>query len=142
MLDTVMAAAFQNVQGADDVAFDVGMRVLERVTHAGLRGEVDDLLETFLREQRFHRRAVLEIDAHHRERVVVIEKRSARLLQRDVVVVVEVIEAHDRVAALQELLRGVKADEPGGACDEYLHAGVFPAAQFGVSLPNCRLAVR
>ena len=42
MLDAVVAAALEDVHEADEVAVDVGVRVLERVAHAGLRGEVDD----------------------------------------------------------------------------------------------------
>ncbi len=38
MLDAMVAAAFENVKRADDVGADVGVRILERVAHAGLRG--------------------------------------------------------------------------------------------------------
>ena len=44
--------------------------------------------------------------------------RQPRFLQRHVVVVVEIVEADDLIAALEQQLRGVKADEAGGAGDE------------------------
>ncbi len=47
-----------------------------------------------------------------------LEQREARLLQLDVVIVVEVVDADDRIAALGQGLGGVKADETGRACDE------------------------
>ncbi len=39
-----------------------------------------------------------------------LEQREARLLQLDVVIVVEVVDADDRIAALGQGLGGVKAD--------------------------------
>ena len=51
--------------------------------------------------------------------------RQPRLLQRDVVVVVEVVEPDDFVAALQQQLRGVEADEAGRAGDEEFHEGAI-----------------
>jgi hypothetical protein len=40
----VVAAAFQDVGKADDVAVDVGKRVLDGVAHAGLCSQIDDSL--------------------------------------------------------------------------------------------------
>ena len=40
------------------------------------------------------------------------------MLQRDVVVLVEIVEPDDFVAALEQQLRRVEPNEPGGACDE------------------------
>ena len=45
--------------------------------------------------------------------------------QRDIVVVVEIVEANDGVTALEQLPGGVETDEAGGACDENFHAAVF-----------------
>ena len=42
VLHTVVAAAFEHVHEADDVAVDVGVRVLQRIAHAGLRRQMDD----------------------------------------------------------------------------------------------------
>ena len=42
------------------------------------------------------------------------------MLERDVVVFVEIVEPHDLVAALEQQFRRVKADETGGAGNEYL----------------------
>jgi hypothetical protein len=43
----VVAAAFENIGEADDVAVDVGVRILQRVANTGLRGQVNDLVELF-----------------------------------------------------------------------------------------------
>ena len=55
----------------------------------------------------------------------VLEPRQPRVLQLDVVVVVEVVEADHLVAARQQALRDVHADEAGGAGDEDFHVLVL-----------------
>src|SRR5213082_2951761 len=56
------------------------------------------------------------------------EAREARLLERDVVVLVEVVEAHHLVTARQQALGRVRADESGGAGDEDFHRRPSTAA--------------
>jgi hypothetical protein len=51
VLHAVVAAAFEDVGEADQVAVDVGVRVLQRVAHAGLGGEVDHAVELLGGEQ-------------------------------------------------------------------------------------------
>ena len=117
----MMTTALEYVQRADDVAFDIGMRVLDGVAHAGLGRQVHDFVELLFGKQRFHGGTIGEIDACHREIIELVENGSARLFQRHVVVVVEVIEADDGFAAFQKLLRGGKADKAGRACNENFH---------------------
>jgi hypothetical protein len=56
-----VAAAFENIGEADDVALDVGVRILQRVADAGLRGQVNDLVEFFGGKQRVHPGAISDI---------------------------------------------------------------------------------
>jgi len=51
ILDLVVAAGFQNVQEADQVALQVSVRVRDGVAHARLCGEVHDLVELFFGEE-------------------------------------------------------------------------------------------
>ena len=53
-----MSATFQHVEKADDVGVRVGVRVDQRVAHAGLGGEIHHKGKAMGREQRRHRRAV------------------------------------------------------------------------------------
>ena len=46
MRDAVVAATLQDVEGADDVAFHIGMRSLQRMPHAGLGAQVHDAVES------------------------------------------------------------------------------------------------
>jgi hypothetical protein len=57
----VVAAAFENIGEADDVALDVGVRILQRVTDASLRGQVNDLVEFFGGKQHVHPGAISDI---------------------------------------------------------------------------------
>ena len=65
--------------------------------------------------------AIGEIELDEAERRLLLEQREAALLQPDVVVVVEIVEADDFVAALEQLACRVKADEAGRTGDENLH---------------------
>ena len=103
MPDAVVPASLQNVRGADHVAVDVGVWVLDRIPHAGLRAEVDHPLELLLRKELRHPGAVGEIELHEAERWLLLEQREASLLEPDVVVVVQVVEADDGVAAREQL---------------------------------------
>jgi hypothetical protein len=55
-------------------------------------------------------------------------RREARLLERYVVVLVEVVETDNLVTARQQALRRVRADESGGAGHENLHKHPSTAA--------------
>jgi hypothetical protein len=52
MLNRVLAAAFEDVHEADQIAVDLGVGVEQRVAHTGLCSQVDHPLETFTGEQR------------------------------------------------------------------------------------------
>ena len=58
------------------------------------------------------------VRADEREPRVGGELRQARLFERRVVVVVQVVQAEDGMTILEETPGDVKADESGGACDK------------------------
>ena len=132
MLDAVVPAALEDVGEADDIAVDVGVRVDQRVAHAGLRGQVHDAVELLLREQRRDALAVGHVHLHEAEVRVRRQARQPILLESRVVVVVEVVQAHDLVPARQQELRDVHADEAGRAGDEDFHVvGVVALGRAG-----------
>ena len=67
MLDAAVTARFEDVDEADQIRFDVRVRILDRVTHAGLRGEIDDALRLEFREGFFDGRAIFERRFHETE---------------------------------------------------------------------------
>ena len=82
MLDAVVAAALEDVHRPDDVGIDVGVRVLERVAHARLRGEMDDPLRPRLGKQPFHAGAVDEIELVEGEAVAALQLDSRASFSR------------------------------------------------------------
>ena len=55
-----------------------------------------------------------------------VEAARVLLLKRDVVVVREAVETDDLVAAFEQRLGEVRADEPGGSGDGEPHRGTIP----------------
>ena len=104
MLDAVVAAAFEDVQEADDVAVDVDVRILDRIAHAGLRREVDDAAEFLGRKQRLHAAAIGQVELYEAEIPLPLQYLEARGLEARIVVVVEIVEADDLIAAREQSL--------------------------------------
>ena len=119
MLAIVVTAAFQDVDEALEIGIDIGMGMLQRVAHAGLRREMDHHGEATLSEQRLCRRTVGEVELHKAEVGLALEDIQARFLQLRIVIVVDDIEANDLPAGRQQPLRDVESDKPGGSGDQY-----------------------
>lgn len=66
---------------------------------------------------------ILDVEVDELEAGAALQGGEAVLLEADVVVVVEVIHAHDGVAEVEELGGGAGADEAGGTSEEEGHGG-------------------
>ena len=123
-----MAAGLQQIVKADEVGFDVHVRVVDGIAHPGLRRQIDDDLRLIPVKQRGHGRSVGQIPAHEGEAAA---RRGARLsqlfqppepifLERDLVIVVHAVDADDMHALvlLQQRLRQEGPDEARGARDQ------------------------
>ena len=78
-----------------------------------------------LRNSACQRRGVGDVELVEPE-APMLQAREAVLLQLHRVVRREVVDADDHVAALEQALRAVHADEPGGAGDQHLHFSAPP----------------
>ena len=123
MLYGVVAAGLEHVEEADEVALEVGARVLDGVAHACLGGEVHHDVEAVLREQALDEGGITQVAAHEGEASLGIglcKHVQARMLDARVVVAVEVVEADDGVSGLlEQLLDEERADEACGSRHEY-----------------------
>jgi hypothetical protein len=113
-----VARGFQDRQVAGQVGALVGERVVDRVAHAGLGGQVDDALGAAGADQLHHRRVVGDVQADHGEARPAVETGGAGGLEGRVVVVVEDVDADHRLAAVEQALGHVHADETRGAGDD------------------------
>ena len=121
MRHLVVTAAFEDVHEADDVGVDVGVRILQRIAHAGLRGQMHHAVELLACKQLFHAGAVGHVELDEAEAFLRREARQTRLLESWIVVIVEIVETDDFVAARQQNLRYVAADEARSARDQHFH---------------------
>ena len=61
MLAAIVAAPFEHVDKTFDIGVDIGVRIFERITDAGLRGEMNDNGKRCCANSDFDRRAIREI---------------------------------------------------------------------------------
>lgn len=122
MLHGVVAAGLEHVEEADQVAFQIGARVLDGVADTRLGSEVHHYTEAVLGEQALDEGGVAEVAAHEGEAAVGVglgQHAQARILDAGIIVAVEVIEAEDGVIGLlEQLLDEERTDEAGRSGDE------------------------
>lgn len=90
----MVAAGLKDVEEADEVALEVGARVLDGVADTGLGREVHHDVETVLREQALDKGGVAEVAANEGETAVGVglgQHAQARVLDAGIVVAVEVV---------------------------------------------------
>ena len=123
MLDLPVSRDFQQVEMADQVGAHIGMRVLNRIAHPRLRAEMDDAVEVSAGERGGEARHVGEILVVKGEAIAAgfAKAGKARLLQANIVIGVEIVDADDLIAPRQELAGKTVTDKPGRAGDENAH---------------------
>ena len=125
----MVPAAFQDIGEADQIGLDIGVRVAERMTHAGLRGEMHDEGKAARGEQLLHAGAIGEVAFDEFEAGQFGEFGEPRLFQLRIVIGVHVVEPDHRPAVAQQPPREVEADETGRAGDQnglYSRHGSIP----------------
>lgn len=117
-----VAARFKDVVETDDIRFYIHVRVVDTVTHARLCREVDNNIEFVIREQFVNKRficdrAFAEYEFARAVLRALIEFCEAIVLQRGVVIVVDVVDADNARLYVggKQALDELRADEAGGA---------------------------
>ena len=98
VLNTTLTASLEDVVEAEDVAVDVGIRISDAVANAGLGGEVHDNLGFVLFKDAIDGSLVSNVSF---KEVIGIggdarNDRETVFLQRDIVVIIQVIDVNDR----------------------------------------------
>ena len=116
-IDEVPDAKFprrlDHVEKPDEIGADVVGGCLQGMAHARLGGEMGDMLRAQPREQAVHSVPVSDIPVHHFEGGMLHELCNTGLLEGDIIIGVEIVEAHHAAPAFQQAAGEVKADEPG-----------------------------
>src|SRR5688572_4563812 len=107
----MVAAAFEDVDEAVEVGVHIVMRMLDRMTHAGLGREMHHNGKFFRRKQRGRRSAVGEIELDETKPLVARELLEARLLERRIVIRRKTVDADDRAAVREQSARHMKANK-------------------------------
>jgi len=111
VLYALVTAALKDVHEAHDVAVDVGVGVFDGVADAGLGGHVEDDIKEMVLEERVYPVAILNVQFGEGEVFVLFEDPKPGLFEFHVVVIVQVVDAHNGLAIFEEPLREVKADK-------------------------------
>jgi len=127
MPDASLAAPFQNIQEAADIAVDIGTRVLERIADPRLGSQIDDIFELPGLEQILDTRPILKAAPNKGKTILPFQHSETRFFEGNVIVVIQVIEPGNLVPLPQQALRKVKADKSGSAGNKYLahHSFLF-----------------
>ena len=120
MFDVAVPAPFKNVQETHEVGVHIRMGVFERIANTCPGRQVHDGVKLLSRKKVLHGRTIGQVDVDMGECRVRGQLVQAGLFKLGVVVIVEVVQANDMDAVIQELPGEVKADEAGGAGYEYV----------------------
>src|SRR6266702_5466306 len=107
----MVPASLQNIGETDQVGVDIGVRISKQVSHARLRGQMDDHGKPIPREQRRYRNAIRHIEPFELEARVVAKDIEAGRLQPRIVIGVEIVDPYDAMARLQQSLRHMESNE-------------------------------
>ena len=69
-----------------------------------------------------HRRRIGDVDLVELEPCPALQLRQPGLLQRDIVIRVQIVDADDPLAAVEQVLRDMKPDKPGAASNQAQHS--------------------
>ena len=122
MLDVKMTAGFKNVAEAHQVRIDVGPRLLNGVTDAGLRRKIDHSLGPIFLKDSLKPPSVLQGEPDIGKPASACQTRQTRLLERDLVIIIEVIDTNDFISPIQQSMRQRGTNETGGSGNENFHS--------------------
>ena len=123
MLDPGMAAAFEHAEEAGEIAARIIERVRERVPDAGLGGKMQNIIRLGGFEEHRDSGFLAKVERLEVEAGLCRELRQSRVFQRDIVIVVEAIDADDFSLKSAQGHCAVEADEAGSPCDKHAGAG-------------------
>ena len=119
MTALIVPTSFQHVGKAIEIGIDIGMGMIDRMSHSRLGRKMHDHLEAMACKQRRDRRTIHEVGLHKGEVGMLAQDLQPGLLQRRIVKVVETVETDNVAAFGKQPARGVEADEARRPRDQY-----------------------
>jgi hypothetical protein len=114
MAAIVVSTSLKDVHETGKIGVDIGLRILQRISDAGLGCEMDHDREPVLREQLLDRHAIGQIQPLEAEPRTIVENIQPGLLQRRIIIAVKIIQADDAPPRFEQSLRDMESDEAGG----------------------------
>ena len=114
----IVPASLENIDEAFEICVDIGVRMIDRMAHAGLRREMDHHRKSMFGKQQGHRPAIREIELHKTEPRILTQDIQSRLLQGGVVVIIKVVQTDNMTALGQQLAGDVKTNKTRRTCDQ------------------------
>ena len=122
MFDRVFSKDLEDIVETDDIGFDVGIRMIDRITHACLCGEVDHEIEMMFRKQFFQEIPVGNVTFDKGEILMkIFDLFQTVFLQRDIVVIVHIVDTDDADALIgrKKYSAEIGTDEAAASGDQY-----------------------
>ena len=114
------AATLEHVEEAGQVCIDIGVRIDQRIAHTGLRREMHHIGELMRGEQLGHFGTICDIERLEAKRRKAAQLGEPRLLERGIVVVIEIVDPDDRASLLEQAARHMEPDESRRSGHQYL----------------------
>jgi hypothetical protein len=114
----MLPRGLEDIAQRDQVAFGVGVRRFERVPHAGLRGQMRHHRGLYVGEKPLGGRTIGQVDSLEPEPTLAFQLPKAGFLQARVVIRIDAVHPHDRMAVTQQPPTHVEAHEAGGTRDQ------------------------
>ena len=122
------ASRLQHDQGPHHIGIDISVGVFKRVANPGLCREMDDAAQLPVTlDEGEDAVTVGDIELGKDKARIGAELGQPRLLQPYIIVIIEIVEAHYPIAALEQRLGNVEADKPGGTGEKDRHD--YPGAR-------------
>ena len=147
MLHRMMPASFQNLVKSDQVRMNIGIRMIDRITHPRLRRQVHYDLRFLLFKQFAKRFPIRNIAPHKIEGSTVLpstgflQDPQPLLLEGDIVIIIHLIDAADLSTCFQQPFGQVKSDKARSPCDQICFLWINPVLVHVIFTPASCLAL-
>ena len=115
MTAVIVPAALQDIGKAGQIGINIGMRNLERISHARLRRQMDHDRKPVAREQMWNCDAIRHIQVFEPKAGIASQNVQPGRLQLRIIIRIEIVEPDNAMAGPKQSLRHVESNEASGS---------------------------